>query len=237
MGKNTHNFMEIDDFEHIFSNEGRYNSSCEDGIGWEVLVFLTKRKEAEVKESLSSLAPTERRKRGMDKAVGNVAENISVTSYAADAAAATGETDRTIRNKTRIGNALGEFADLLEAMAVALAKPEPEKGKRNDLLNNSTGLDFDKASLSRARFVLRNCRDKAIEVLRNSKYPLTVAYEEAQAIVEKQRIAEEERQRQLAALAILREEYSDLAALVDDQRLGLPEAIAAGGLDMPLKPP
>ena len=68
-------------------------------------------------------------------------------------------------------------------MAVALAKPEPEKGKRNDLLNNSTGLDFDKASLSRARFVLRHCRDKAEEVLRNAKYPLTVAYEEAQAIV------------------------------------------------------
>ena len=79
-------------------------------------------------------------------------------------------------------------------MAVALAKPEPEKGKRNDLLNNSTGLDFDKASLSRARFVLRHCRDKAEEVLRNAKYPLTVAYEEAQAIVEEQRLAEEERQ-------------------------------------------
>ncbi len=70
VGKNTHNFMEVDDFEHIFSNEGRYNSSCEDGIGWEVLVFLTKRKEAEVKESLSSLAPTERRKRGMKKRAG-----------------------------------------------------------------------------------------------------------------------------------------------------------------------
>lgn len=132
---------------------------------------------------------------------------------------------------------VSDFMKGQQAMAVALAKPEPEKGKRNDLLNNSTGLDFDKASLSRARFVLRNCRDKAIEVLRNSKYPLTVAYEEAQAIVEKQRIAEEERQRQLAALVILREEFSDLAALVDDQRLGLPEAIAAGGLDRPLKPP
>ena len=113
-------------------------------------------------------------------------------------------------------------------MAVALAKPEPEKGKRNDLLNNSTGLDFDKASLSRARFVLRNCREKAEEVLRNAKYPLTVAYEEAQAIVEKQKRDEEERQEQLRKLAILREEFSDLAALVDDQRLGLPEAIAAG---------
>ena len=111
-------------------------------------------------------------------------------------------------------------------MAIALVYPEAKRGMHSQL-NNSTG-DFDKANLSRARFVLRHCRDKAEEVLRNAKYPLTVAYEEAQAIVEQQRIAEEERQRQLAALAVLREEFSDLAALVDDQRLGLPEAIAAG---------
>jgi hypothetical protein len=116
-----------------------------------------------------------------------------------------------------------------QAMATALAYPDKEKGGRGkkSVLNT----EFNGASsgyLAHARFVLRNCRDKAVEVLRNSKYPLTVAYEEAQAIVEKQRIAEEERQRQLAALAILREEFSDLAALVDDQRLGLPEAIAAG---------
>ena len=62
-----------------------------------------------------------------------------------------------------------------QAMAVALAKPEPKRGMHSQL-NNSTG-DFDKASLSRARFVLRHCRDKAEEVLRNAKYPLTVAYE------------------------------------------------------------
>ena len=110
-------------------------------------------------------------------------------------------------------------------MATALAYPESEQGKRKtSLLNN----DVSGGYVRQARFVLHNCRDKAVEVLRNSKYPLTVAYEEAQAIVEEQRIAEEERQRQLAALAILREEFSDLAALVDDQRLGLPEAIAAG---------
>ena len=112
-----------------------------------------------------------------------------------------------------------------QAMATALAYPESEQGKRKtSLLNN----DVSGGYVRQARFVLHNCRDKAVEVLRNSKYPLTVAYEEAQAIVEEQRIAEEERQRQLAALAILREEFSDLAALVDDQRLGLPEAIAAG---------
>ena len=115
-------------------------------------------------------------------------------------------------------------------MGIALAFPEPTnkggRGKKSETTVLNT--DVSSAYLKHARFVLRNCRDKAIEVLRNSKYPLTVAYEEAQAIVEKQRIAEEERQRQLAALAILREEFSDLAALVDDQRLGLPEAIAAG---------
>ena len=114
-------------------------------------------------------------------------------------------------------------------MAVALAYPNPEKGGRGKRLKDSNVFDgIDGGNLSRARFVLRHCRDKAEEVLRNAKYPLTVAYEEAQAIVEQQRIAEEERQRQLAALAVLREEFSDLAALVDDQRLGLPEAIAAG---------
>lgn len=113
-----------------------------------------------------------------------------------------------------------------QAMAIALIYPdefERGRGKKGKL-----DLPFSKMTLSQARFVLRNCRDKAEEVLRNAKYPLTVAYEEAQAIVEQQRLAEEERQRQLAALAILREEFSDLAALVDDQRLGLPEAIAAG---------
>lgn len=117
-----------------------------------------------------------------------------------------------------------------QAMATALAYPDASKLKRAGS-GSFLKKDQDTPSeghISKARFVLRHCRDKAEEVLRNAKYPLTVAYEEAQSIVEKQRIAEEERQRQLAALAILREEFSDLAALVDDQRLGLPEAIAAG---------
>lgn len=116
-----------------------------------------------------------------------------------------------------------------QAMATALAYPDAARVKRK----NSGSLifkelDINAGYISQARFVLRHCRDKAEEVLRNAKYPITVAYEESQAIVEEQRLAEEERQRQLAALAVLREEYSDLAALVDDQRLGLPEAIAAG---------
>ena len=98
-------------------------------------------------------------------------------------------------------------------MATALAYPEVKRGRGNvdpgkDVLDTS----FSKSHLSHARFVLRNCRDKALEVLRNAKYPLTVAYEEAQAIVEKQRIAEEERQR--ADLTSL-EEVMALSELVD----------------------
>ncbi len=108
-----------------------------------------------------------------------------------------------------------------QAMATALAYPDAiKRGGKKDRGQSVLNTDCPVSSgyLAHARFVLRNCRDKAIEVLRNSKYPLTVAYEEAQAIVEKQRIAEEERQRQLAALAILREEFSDLAALGQNPR-------------------
>lgn len=91
-------------------------------------------------------------------------------------------------------------------MATALAYPDSKRGRGNvDAAKSVLNTDISSAYLKHARFVLRNCRDKAIEVLRNSEYPLTVAYEEAQAIVEEQRIDEEERQRQLAALAILRE--------------------------------
>ena len=66
-------------------------------------------------------------------------------------------------------------------MATALAYPDTEKGgrgKKSFLKKEFT--DASAGHVSKARFVLRNCRDKALEVLRNSKYPLTVAYEEAQ---------------------------------------------------------
>ena len=94
-----------------------------------------------------------------------------------------------------------------KAMATALAYPEPTnkggRGKKNETTVLNT--DVSSAYLKHARFVLRNCRDKALEVLRNSKYPLTVAYEEAQAIVEKQRLDEEVRQAHLAGLKRLAE--------------------------------
>lgn len=61
-----------------------------------------------------------------------------------------------------------------QAMATALAYPESEQGKRKtSLLNNEVSGGY----IRQARFVLRHCRDKAEEVLRNAKYPLTVAYE------------------------------------------------------------
>jgi hypothetical protein len=82
-----------------------------------------------------------------------------------------------------------------QAMATALAYPDPtNKGGRGKKSETSIKIsEVSSAYLTQARFVLRNCRDKALEVLRNSKYPLTVAYEEAQAIVEKQRIADQYR--------------------------------------------
>ena len=68
-------------------------------------------------------------------------------------------------------------------MATALAYPEAtNKGGRGKKAETSTKIiEVSSAYLSQARFVLRHCRDKAEEVLRNAKYPLTVAYEEAQA--------------------------------------------------------
>ena len=60
-------------------------------------------------------------------------------------------------------------------MATALAYPDVEKGGRGKKSVLNTELSVSSGYLAHARFVLRNCRDKALEVLRNSKYPLTVA--------------------------------------------------------------
>ena len=116
-----------------------------------------------------------------------------------------------------------------QAMAVALAYPnDGERGRGKKSLANNDFSGVSSGYVRQARFVLRHCRDKAEEVLRNAHYPLTKAYEEAQGIVEQQKRDEEARQERIRKLDILRQEFPDLAALVDDQRLGLPEAIAAG---------
>lgn len=67
-------------------------------------------------------------------------------------------------------------------MAVALAYPDAAKTKRKGSGLNPDLSDVDASYINKARFVLRNCRDKAEEVLANPYYPLTKAYEEAQAI-------------------------------------------------------
>jgi len=67
-------------------------------------------------------------------------------------------------------------------MAVALAKPDSKMGRGADSAKVASQLGLSSEWLRQARFVLRHCRDMAEEVLRNAKYPLTVAYEEAQAM-------------------------------------------------------
>lgn len=57
-------------------------------------------------------------------------------------------------------------------MAVALAYPNPEKGGRGKKTGlNPEFIGTDASYINKARFVLRNCRDKAEEVLRNAHYP------------------------------------------------------------------
>jgi len=55
-----------------------------------------------------------------------------------------------------------------QAMAVALAYPETAKTKRKGSGLSPDLADVDQSYINKARFVLRNCRDKAIEVLRNA---------------------------------------------------------------------
>ena len=56
-------------------------------------------------------------------------------------------------------------------MATALAYPEAEeKGGRGK--TSKLNYEVSKQYVTNARFVLRHCRDKAEEVLRNAKYPI-----------------------------------------------------------------
>ena len=93
-----------------------------------------------------------------------------------------------------------------QAMAVAMVYPEPERGKRNDLLNNSTSLAFDKSYLSKARTVLRDFPIKAAEVLAGTT-SVTEAFEDAKSETSKSDGKE-------ARLVKLQESDLDLAELV-----------------------
>lgn len=116
-----------------------------------------------------------------------------------------------------------------QAMAVALAYPESKRGRGNvDSAKSVLNTDISDSYLKHARFVLRHCRDKAEEVLRNADYPLTTAYVEAKEIVEAQQKAEDERKRLSDLLNEFRNDYPDLIALYDDKKLSIQDAIAAG---------
>ena len=56
-----------------------------------------------------------------------------------------------------------------QAMATALAYPDKEKGGRGKkALSNNEFSGASSGYIRQARFVLSNCRDKALEVLRNA---------------------------------------------------------------------
>lgn len=56
-------------------------------------------------------------------------------------------------------------------MATALAYPETEKGGRGKKSSKIEEFKVATGYISQARFVLRHCRDKAEEALRNAEYP------------------------------------------------------------------
>jgi hypothetical protein len=106
-----------------------------------------------------------------------------------------------------------------QAMIVAFAYPEPEKGgrgKRGNLLETS---GFSRQRLGQARQVLRHSKELAEAVL-NDTIKLDKAIE---------RMVEQKREMESieAKLEILRKDAPDLAELVNDERLNLPEAYAS----------
>ena len=122
-----------------------------------------------------------------------------------------------------------------KAMATAMAFPEAAKGgrgnkKRVDLESTL----FSEKTLARARYVLRNNpipegRDypqRCLDIMAGS-LSLTEAYDLTQADVKWREIEALERAENAAKLADVRIRYPNLAALVDDERLTLAQAIAS----------
>ena len=105
-------------------------------------------------------------------------------------------------------------------MAVAMIYPETQKGKRTDLLNNSTSLGFDKGYLSQARSIYQYCREDKVDLVMSGDESLNDAYGEAM----RRKKAKSDKS---GSLATLRESSSDLADLVDEGRMELSEALAA----------
>lgn len=123
-----------------------------------------------------------------------------------------------------------------KAMATAMAFPEAVKGgdRKSSCFKQLDFNGFDKSLLSRARYVLRNnplaevayYPQRCLDIMAGT-LSLTEAYELTQ--VDVKRREEEERIRQINAekLADVRIRYPDLAALVDDERISLSDAIAS----------
>jgi hypothetical protein len=122
-----------------------------------------------------------------------------------------------------------------KAMATAMAFPEPAKvgrKKKGEMVDSSN--HFDKSTLSRARYVLRNnpipdgehYPDRCLAIMAGS-LSLTEAYELTQEDVKQREIEARERAENAAKLADVRVRYPDLAALVDDERITLTDAIAS----------
>ena len=117
-----------------------------------------------------------------------------------------------------------------KAMAYAMMFPDGEKGGRGKkLLQNCNSLEMnstDKSNISRARFILKHDSESA-KLVRDGHpdYPLSKTYDAVkQAVEERAKKAEKERQ-ELEKLTVLRGEYPDLAALVDEGRIYLHEAL------------
>ena len=116
-----------------------------------------------------------------------------------------------------------------KAMAYAMMYPKGNQGKRTDLLQNCKKSDdekIDASAISRARFILKHDSESA-KLVRDGHpdYPLSKTYDAVkQAVEERAKKAEKERQ-ELEKLTVLRGEYPDLAALVDEGRIYLHEAL------------
>jgi hypothetical protein len=101
------------------------------------------------------------------------------------------------------------------AMVEALADPEGHQGQQLHVKNTEVNANY----LSRARTVRRHAPD-LVEGVRIGKVPLAEAYEVARRNKEASESAE-------AAVARLHEQAPDLAALYDEDKLKLSEALAA----------
>lgn len=123
-----------------------------------------------------------------------------------------------------------------KAMATAMAFPEAKKGgdRKSSCFNQLDRGGFDKAYLSRARYVLRNNAaapnsafpQYALDVMAG-RMTLTEAYDATQKDVARREEEERIRQEHEKKLGDIRIRYPELAGLVDEERLSLSQAVAA----------